>query len=49
MTQIYNIMIIKVFAAFSDSWAFRITEVIVQIVFVFEIVLKKIYVLYGVV
>lgn len=45
----YNMMIIKVFAAFSDSLAFRTTEVIVQIVFVFEIVLKKIYVLYGVV
>lgn len=45
----YNIMIIKIFAAFSDSWVFRTTEVIVQIVFVFEIVLKKIHVLYGVV
>lgn len=34
---------------FSDSWVFRTTEMIVQIVFVFEIVLKKIYVLYSVV
>lgn len=49
MTQMYNIMIIKVFAAFGDSFAFRTTEAIVQIVFVFEIVLKKIYALYGVV
>ena len=45
----HNMLIIKVFAAFSDSLAFRTTEVIVQIAFVFEIVLKKIYVLYGVV
>lgn len=49
MTKKYNIMIIKVFFAFSDNWVFRTTEVIVQIVFVFEIVLKKIDVLYGVV
>lgn len=49
MTQKDNIMIVNVFFAFSESWVFRATEVIVRIVFVFEIVLKKIYVLDGVV
>jgi len=39
----------KVFSVFGESWVFRTTELIVQIVFVFEIVLKKIDVLYGVV
>lgn len=49
MTKQYNVMIIKDFFCIKLPWVFRTTEVIVQIVFVFEIVLKKIYVLYGVV
>ncbi len=49
MTQKCNIMIIKVFIFIRRQWVFRTTEMIVQIVLVFEIVLNKIYVLYGVV